>query len=224
MWLCLPVVAVLATGCWSFGVEVTEVSGDRVTINGVSNDPVGEVVVAGEVETPLGAFVVSTYDSRIGPCYDVRFPDGRSEAGCLAGSGIDPTRPITGRPGDSIEGLNGGWINLGLEDPGAPVGILHHGLAHPTVTTVTVEPDGGEPFGSFPVLAAPNVDGLVVFLAWATPGLDRYTLAAYGADGCLLDADEVALGGSAVDGPGATDPGCDVRVPETLQPPATTAG
>ncbi|WP_052667049.1 hypothetical protein [Nitriliruptor alkaliphilus] len=59
--------------------------------------PVGEVVVAGQVETPLGAFVVSTYDSRIGPCYDVRFPDGRAEAACLAGSGIDPTRPITGR-------------------------------------------------------------------------------------------------------------------------------
>ncbi|WP_052667050.1 hypothetical protein [Nitriliruptor alkaliphilus] len=92
------------------------------------------------------------------------------------------------------------------------------------MTTVTIEPEGAEAMGGYPVLVAPNVDGLVVFLAWAPPTLDRYTLAAYGADGCLLDADEVALDGSVFDGPGTTDSRCHVRVPGTLQPPDTTAG
>lgn len=225
-WSWAPLVAILASGCWSVGAGVTEtvVSGDRVVIDGVANEPIGEQVVAAEVETPIGVFVVTTYDSAIGPCYDVRFPEGHSEAGCLRGSGIDPDLPVTGRPGDSIEGVNGGFRNLGLEDPASPVGTLHHGLVHPEVVTVTIEPDGSdEALGGFPVITAPNVEGLVVFVAWTPPGLHRYTLSGYGDDGCRRDAEQVALDGNSLDAP-ASGRDCDVRVPVRLRAPETGSG
>jgi hypothetical protein len=225
-WAWAPLVAVLATGCWPVGAETVELSGDQVVIDGVANDPVGESVVAASIDTPVGAFTVTTFDSALGPCYDVRFPDGHTEANCLRGSGIEPDAPISGRPGGSIEGLNGGYSNLGLAKDRSPVGVLHHGFAHPDVTTVTIEPaeaDGGVAFGGFPLVTAPNVEGMVVFLAWAPPGLERYTLTGYGADGCRLDADAVALDGGALDVPGAGRD-CSVRLPTQLRSPETDAG
>jgi hypothetical protein len=108
------VLAVLAAACGvidptsGVGAETIESGGGTVAINGVANEPTGAKVEAMRIASPLGVIVVETYPSEIGACYDVVFPDGRREANCLRGSGIDPARPVTGRPDTgSIEGLNG---------------------------------------------------------------------------------------------------------------------
>lgn len=193
------------------GVETVEFSGDTVTVNGVPNEPTTAKVEAMRIDSPLGVVTIETYASQIGPCYDIVFDDGRREANCLHGSGIDPTEPVTGRPGESIEGVNGSAWNAGITESG--IGMFHHGLAHPSVRTVTVEPEDGRTGTAFPVARAANGDGLAVYVAWSSEDVDRYLLAGYDAEGCLIDWEPVPFG----DGePGRAGHDCSRRQPEGL--------
>lgn len=212
------VMVVMTTACGAVerltGSDVTTSvgsGGGTMEVNGVPNEPTTDKVVALRLESPLGIVAVETYDSQIGPCYDVVFPDGRREANCLLTSGIDPSRSVTGGPEGSIEGLNGATWNAGLTESG--IGMFHHGLAHPTVRTVTVEPDDGSTARSFPVVRAPNVDGLAVYLAWSDEGVDRYRLGGYDADGCLIDQEPIPLGNAR---PGGAGRDCSQRLPDQL--------
>lgn len=193
------------------GAETVESGGSTVEVNGVPNEPTTAKAEAMRLDSPLGIIVIETYNSQIGPCYDLVFPDSRREANCLHGSGIDPTKPVTGRPDDSIEGLNGPSWNAGLTESG--IGMFHHGIAHPTVRTVTVEPEDDSTATSFPVTRAPNVDGLAVYVAWSVEDVDRYLLAGYDADGCLVDWEHVPFGD---DDPGGAGRDCSQKVPEEL--------
>lgn len=187
------VVAVLA-GCRFVGGpgggSSVESDGARFEVDGVANDPVGEKVVAASLDSPLGVLTVETYRSSLGPCADLVHPDGEREANCLPTSGIDPDRPVTGTPDGSIEVINGPSLNLGLGGPGEGVGWLHWGLAHPAVARVVVQEAGGDGAGDeFEVVNAPNVPGLAVYVVWTAEGVGDHQLAAYDADGCLLEVD-----------------------------------
>lgn len=192
-------------------MTTVESGGGVVAIDGVQNEPTTAKVEMMRLASPLGVVALETYDSKLGPCYDVVFPDGRREANCLRASGIDPSKPVTGRPDGSIEGLNGPSWNAGLTEPG--IGMFHHGLAHPTVRTVTIEPADGSTATSFPVVPAPNVNGLAVYVAWSPEGLDGYLLAGYDADGCLVDWQPVPFGDG---GPGGAGRDCSQRLPDQL--------
>jgi hypothetical protein len=219
----------LLGGCEWFGgsTEVVELSGDRIVVNGTTtSDPLDDPVAAATVETPAGTFLVETFESELGGCYRLLSDDADEHAlgqsvGCLSGSGIDPDRPVTGTPDGSIEAINGGVSNLALDDPASEVGIFHHGLAHPEVATITVEPDDGGPvLGGFPIVDAPNVPGLRVFLAWSPAGLDAYRLNAYDDEGCLLDSDEtVVVASGPDDAPQVMDlrPTCETRLPRRIR-------
>lgn len=224
----MPLLAVVAAGCGLLplgeSAETIESSGDRVVMNGVANDPVGAVEIAGSVTSPLGEFVVEMYDSELGPCYDLAFPDGRSEAPCLRSSGVRPERPVTGTPDGSIEGINGGALDIGIDQPDAGIGMLHHGLAHPSVAVVTIEPadEDGIAIGGFPLVTSAEVPGLQMFLAWSPLGVDEYVLAGYDEDGCLVDADHVSLTDRHEQPPGGAGRDCDVRLPQVLRDPPVT--
>lgn len=127
--------------------------------------------------------------------------EGRN-AGCLRASGVDPDKPVTGNPDSgSAEGINGWGWNAGLTHD--DIGMIHAGLAHPTVTKVAVEPpDEGPPLLEFATLTAPNVEGLAVYFAYSPPGVARYRLVAYDAHGCQVDVDPVDLAGMQAEPPG----------------------
>lgn len=211
------VMLVLTTACGlvdrlaGSGVETVESGGGAVAVGGVPNEPTTARAEAMRFESPLGIIVIETYNSQIGPCYDIVFADSRREANCLLGSGIDPTKPVTGRPDGSIEALNGSSWNAGLTESG--IGMFHHGLAHPTVRIVTVEPEDGSTATSFPVARAPNVEGLAVYVAWTVDELDSYRLAGYDADGCRLDWEPVPFGNG---GHGGSGRDCSQKLPSEL--------
>lgn len=191
------------------------------TVDGVPNDPTGAKVRALAFDSPLGRLVVETYPSKIGPCYDLVYPGGRREAGCAVGAGVEPDKPVTGDPGTgSTEGVNGmGW-NAGMTTPGIGMGMLHWGLVHPAVTAVTIEPEGPGSALWFPTRKAPNVEGLAVFVAWTPEGLERYVVAGYNADGCLLDAELYDIRGRAGFDDSRVGLDCSVRKPDARWGPS----
>lgn len=220
--------ALLLSSCAWFGgaTESVEHRGDRIVVNGTTtSDPLDDVVVAATLETPAGTLVIETYESELGGCYRLRSDEASAQplgqsVGCLRGSGVHPDRPVTGTPDGSIEAINGGASNLALDDPTSEVGMFHHGLAHPDVAAITLEVDEGTARGGFPIVDAPNVPGLRVFLAWSTPNQDAYRLNAYDDQGCLLDGDQTVVVADGPDeGPGVRDlrPSCETRLPSQIR-------
>jgi hypothetical protein len=187
-----------------FGGETVEVGGGRVSINGVANEAAGTKVVALRTDSPLGELVVQTYDSKLGPCYDLVFEDGRREAQCLASSGIIPDKEVTGNPTTgSIEGLNGPAWNAGLTESG--IGMMHYGIAHPSISKVHLEPSDGGGAIEAHLAEAPNIPGLKVYVVWTPPGMDQYRLAGYDDNGCGVDSSLHSVTGGMPGPPGAAN-------------------
>lgn len=187
----LAAVALLLPGCAWLGIDdamsVMESGDGRVDINGVANEPTGPVATAAKVQTPIGELTVETYDSKLGPCATFHLPGQRNEAQCLQTSGIVPGKDVTGAPGASIEGINGAAWNAGLVHD--DIGMLHYGLAHPSVVEVHVEVEDGDDPAVFDVVRAPNVAGLRAYVAWSGPDDGGHRLVGYDEQGCQVDAD-----------------------------------
>lgn len=197
----LVALALGAGGCATVmetdGQSVT-ISGDGIEINGVANEPTGEKVEAGRYPSPAGEFVLWTYPSKVGPCFDLVYPNGDRTAGCLASSGIDPDQPVAGgHPAPEFShAINPAALNYGAAT-GADIGMVHHGVAHPVVAEIRLMATDGsaeEPLIFKPV-EAPNIDDFHVFVAYAPAETKEYVLQAYDADGCLLDAIPTSVSG-----------------------------
>lgn len=208
-----PIVILVVGAGWAqarslgiFGGETVEIGEGKVSINGVDNEATASKVVALRTDSPLGELVVQTYDSKLGACYDLVFEDGRREAQCLAASGITPDQEVTGNPTTgSIEGLNGPAWNSGLTESG--IGMLHYGIAHPSISKVQLEPsDGGEAIEA-KLADAPNIPDLKVYVVWTPPGMDHYRLAGYDDNGCMVDSSLYSVTGGIPGLPGAEN-GC----------------
>ena len=223
-------VVVALTGCaWGLdsGVEVHEFDGTRITINDQTSDPIdGERLVAATVTTPVGDIVVETHESEIGVCYTLTAPAALAEVsfdriGCSDGTGITPNRPIMGTPPGSTQAINGPSSNVGLQQPDAGIGMLHHGFAHPSVDQLVLEPsDGSAALTGFPIIEVPGAPGWAVYLAWSPPDVAAYTLGAFDVDGCLLEQEpavHLRAEAEAPPDPSAVGPTCDVRVPAKLR-------
>ena len=200
------VLLLIGTGIAVSGViggraETMRVGEGRVEIGDLTNDPIISKSIVLTTDSPLGTLVVETYESDLGACADLIIPARPPDAVCLMGSGVDPDKPVTGNPTTgSIQAINGPAWNAGLTEPG--MGMLHHGLAHPSVAKVMIEPaDGAASIEA--MLAQPtDLGGVGVFLIWTPPGIDRYVLAAYDQNGCLLQASPMSLTAVAPGPPG----------------------
>lgn len=194
----LVAVALAVPGCGWLGIDDEQgaliASGDgHVDVNGVTNEPTGPVATAATIQTPIGELAVETYDSELGPCVTFHLPEQRKQAQCLQTSGIVPDKDVTGAPGASIEGINGAAWNAGLVHD--DIGMLHYGLAHPSIVEVHVEvEDGGDP-AVFDVIRAPNVADLRAFVAWSGPDDARHRLVGYDGHGCQVDTETVDVRG-----------------------------
>lgn len=190
----LVAVALAMPGCAWRGIDddtMTVIdSGDgRVDVNGVTNEPTGPVATAATIQTPIGELTVETYDSKLGPCVTFNIPRQGRDAQCLQTSGIAPDKEVAGAPGASIEGINGAAWNAGLVHD--DIGMLHYGLAHPSVVEVHVEVDDTNDPAVFDVIRAPNVAGLRAYVAWSSPDDAGHRLVGYDGQGCEVDADTV---------------------------------
>jgi hypothetical protein len=67
---------------------------------------------------------------------------------------------------------------------------------------------------AFPVVRALNVAGLAVYVAWSPENVERYTLAGYDRDGCLVDEETFDLGPGGMSRPGETSADCPRHLPE----------
>lgn len=174
--------------------ETLSVSGDRIEINGTPNEATGAKVEAARIPTPAGDFVVWTYPSRVGPCYDLEYPDGERTAGCLETSGIKPHQPVAGRggPGTSYA-INPAAFNYGMTTD-ADIGMVLHGAAHPAVEEVRIMPlDGSTEPLLFTPFDAPNVEDLRIFVAWVPKAVTDYRLEALDAQGCVLSSQRTMI-------------------------------
>lgn len=215
--------AILAIATWVWftfwdSAEVHMTGGGRVSVNGVTNDPIGAKETVLQTESPLGRVSVRVYDSRLGPCYDLVIADRRTEASCLQGLGVDPSREVTGNPNTgSIEAMSTSFWNAGTTE--SEIGGFHHGFTHPSVSTVRVEsPRQGRAIEAL-LAHPPDLEESGVFVVWTPEGWEEYVLAGYDGDGCLMQARPVKLtGGFSDPGPPGTTKDCTVRMSGPSEP------
>lgn len=135
----------------------------------------------------------------------------------LAGTGIDPTKDVTGKPTGSIQAVGGSFWNAGLTEAG--IGGFHHGFTHPSVATVRIEPAGDGRALEAPLVNPEVLGGAGVFVAWTPPEWDEYVVAGYARDGCLMQANEYRLaGGLSLPGPPGTTRDCSIRLTSPSDP------
>lgn len=150
----------------------------RMTFEGRSNTPLGPRVVAHRSQTAVGEWVVETYDSDLGACFDVVNPDGVREPFCEDTGGVDRgMQPVN---------LGGQWRE------GGEIGPVHYGIVRDDVALIRLEPGNDTEPATFETLTAPNVALRFTFVI-APKGWTRYDIAAYTADGCLVHREPYAI-------------------------------